>query len=179
MARPATLDHLRSRKKPTTQTVDVVLDPELADVYNEAKAKVDLLEMRARSQPENEDTAFELNEAERGLAHVQTQLDEAEAVVTFTFKSLPPHEYDALVNEHQPTPEQRRTAKASGDRATFNGDTFPQALVAACLIEPTLSLDEVQGLWKDENWNSAELQALFVAALQVNSSRRTVDLPKG
>ena len=156
-----------------------MLDPDLADEFNEAKSKVELLDMRSRSQPENEELLHELHDAERELARMGAVVEEAEAVVSFRFKGLPPHEYDGLVNDHQPTPEQRKKAKAAGDVATFNEDTFPQALVAACLDDPKLSLDEVQALWKDENWNSAELQALFVAALQVNSSRRTVDLPKG
>lgn len=184
MPRPATLDHLRSRKKPTSKVVEMVLDPDLADAYNEAQSKVATLEAQVKALPESSDRAIELvdelKEAEAALEVARQKLEDEEAVVTFTFRSMPPHEYDRLENENRATPDQRKEARKQGTQIpSFNMDTFPQLLISRCSVEPVLSVDEVESLLKDENWNSAEILTLFWACVEVNGTRRTVDLPKG
>lgn len=179
MARPATFDRLRSSKKPTTKVVELVLDPEGADEYGQVSSEVTMLELRLRSNPEDPDVAAELRDAKDKQAEIRQRLIDEEAVVSFTFKSIGREAYDSMLDFHKATKDQRDEARAAGAQATFNPDTFPPALVSASLAEPKLTVDEVEQLWKDPNWNAAELGLLFNTALEVNSSRRVVDLGKG
>lgn len=91
--------------------------------------------------------------------------------------TLPPHEYDALVDEHPPTDEQR----ARG--ATFNLDTFPAALLAACLQqdrEPVMPAEDWQAWAKTPGAvASGELTALFNICVQVNDRSPSVHVGKG
>lgn len=104
-----------------------------------------------------------------------------EATETFRFRALGRHSYDELVREHPPTDEDHELARSqSGSpdaRAQYHTDTFAPALIAACLVDPPLSLDEVKSLWAE--WNQAEAVEMFTTAYAVNHTRRTSSLGKG
>jgi hypothetical protein len=175
--RPMTMDHLRSRKKPITQRVTLCLDSEVADKFNELSVQVQLIEQQVldRSTPE---LRRQLEDKQAELEEMQPSVEEASC--TFVFKSLGRVEFEKLLDEYPPTKEQREAARKKGeDIPNFNVDTFPPVLVAACMIEPELSLDDVKSLWSDDNWNTAELTSLWLAAFNANQQRRVVDLGKG
>jgi hypothetical protein len=174
-----TYDDLVSRKKPVTKTVTIVLDPVLADEYEDAKRERDVASARAGARPADSDVQARLWEAEETLARLEARLEEERALVRFTFRAIGRAAYDALASLHPPTPAQRAHGKATGQETVVNEETFPPALVAASLVEPKLSPAEAQALWADDAWNSAELLALFAAAAGVNGTRRTVELGKG
>lgn len=176
--RPPTLDHLLSRKKPVTRTVWVCLDPELAERHEELRKARDVAALRAGARADDSDAQARLWEAEAALERAQAELDEGDVMVSFTFRSIGRAAYDALVNAHPPTPAQRAQAKSLGQDTNINLETFPPALVAACLVEPKLSVDEAQALWRDDNWNQAELTKLFNGAFAVNSTSPSGDLGK-
>jgi hypothetical protein len=178
--RPMTFDHLVSRKKPITKTVAIALDPDLAEELEEARRGRDTAAARAGARANDSEAQAQLWEAEERLAQVEARMVDEEAVAYFTFRSIGRALYDALVDEHQPTPAQRAKAKSLGmGEIAWNPDTFPPALVAACLVTPPLTSDEMQALWRDDAWNQAELNAMLQAAVDVNGSRRTVELGKG
>lgn len=181
MARPATYDHLRSQKKPIKKTVQVVLDPELAEQHQELREKIDTLRIRAGHRTEDVQLQLELGEAERELEELVDLMIEQDAVVEMTFRGIGRQAYDRLVELHPPTSEQVAKAKKQGmgDSLAWNLDTFPPAVVSASLIEPKLSQDQVRDLWYSEDWNQMELAVLFQTALEVNGTRRTVELGKG
>lgn len=182
--RPTPLDHLLSRKRPVRKTVTVVLDPELAEDHEEASRAVRVAEVRAEARPSDTEAQAQLWEAQEALRQVEVRLTDEEAVASFTFRSIGRAAYDALVDRFPATAEQRQKAKAqgildAGGVLGWNPETFPPALVAACLVEPKLSEDEVAAVWASEDWNQAELQTLLGAAIEVNGTRRVVDLKKG
>lgn len=94
-------------------------------------------------------------------------------VVTVKLLALRPQEYDDLLSEHPPTKEQ----KAAG--GTYNPDTFNPALIAACLVEPQLSAEEVLEIWEGGDWSRGELSDLTMAVLTVNNGRFDVSFPEG
>lgn len=178
MGRPLTFDHLVGKKKPLTKTVPVVLDPDLAEVYEEARRARDLANARVQVRDDAEAHA-QLLDADRALEEVRQRLEDEGAVAYFKFRGIGRAAYEALVDRHPPTAEQRSQAKSKGlDGQAWNPDTLPQALVAACLVEPKLSADEVDQLWASPNWNQAELAVLLTTAIEVNGTRRTVDMGK-
>lgn len=178
MGKPLTFDHLIGKKKPLTKTVAAVLDPDLAEVYEEARRDRDMAHARHQVRDDAE-SAAQLLDADRRLEELRQQLEDEEAVAYFKFRGIGRARYEALVDRHQPTENQRTKAKASGmGEIAWNHDTFPPALVAACLVDPPLTEEEVAQLWASEDWNQAELVTLLNTAIEVNGSRRTVDLGK-
>lgn len=167
-------------KKPLTKTVAVVLDPDLAEEFEEARRTREVAALRSDRDGKDTEAAFQLLEADQKLADLRRRLEAEEAVVHFKFRGIGRHAYEALVDAHPPTPEQRTKAKAGGFEAVaWNYDTFPPALVAACLVAPAMSVDDVAAIWDSADWNQAELQTLLNAAIEVNGTRRTVELGKG
>lgn len=180
MTRPATADHLKSRKQPATKTVEVVLDPGLAEEVREAERRRDDAERRLTVRPDDDQIQSELWTATADLEALRARGVNEDAVVAVRFRSIGRHAWDDLIRTHAPTEEQVAEAKAAGmAELNFNSETFPPAVVAASLDEPKLSADEVAALWESPEWNQAELGILFAAALEVNNSRHTLDLGKG
>lgn len=178
MARPQTYDHLRSRKKPNTKKVLVVMDPDLADAYNQASQRRDLAKIRLDARP---DTPEHIDEFDQATAEYESLRERIEDdVVEFVFQSIGPKAFEELLLANQPTPDQRAEAKRKGDDPpTWNPDTFPQLLVSASLVSPELTEEEVKELYHDPAWSAAETTNFFFAALDANSNRRMVDLGKG
>jgi hypothetical protein len=179
MARPLTYDFLAGKKKPLKKTVVVVLDPDLAETYEEARRERDVAHARVQVASNNPEAHAALLDADQALAVLREQLEEEDAIATFTFRGIGRAAYEGMVDRHRPTPEQRTQAKANGmGELAWNPETLPPALVAACLIESALTEAEVAQLWSSPDWNQAELGVLLNAAIEVNGSRRTVDLGK-
>lgn len=177
--RPPTFDHLVSRKRPVTKTVSIVLDPELAEEHAEAQQARGFASTRAGARPSDTDAQLELFQAEQRLEDIEARLRDEDAIADFTFRSVGRAAYDGLVNAHQPTASQRAQAKSLGmGEIAWNPDTFPPALVALCLAEPKLTEEEVCSLWESDDWNQAELSVLLQAAVEVNGTRRSVELGK-
>lgn len=178
--RPLTFDHLVGKKKPLTKTVPVVLDPDLAELHEEARRDRDVAHARVQVRGDDPEAAAQLLDADRRLEELRQQLEDADAIAYFTFRGIGRARYEALVDKHPPTLEQRTKAKATGmGELAWNHDTFPPALVAACVTEPAMTEEQVAQLWASEDWNQAELVTLLNAAIEVNGSRRTVELGKG
>lgn len=179
MPRPATFDHLRSKKKPLVRTTYVVLDPDMVERFEEARTAVDVAQIRSNSDPKDAQRKLDLQAAKDAFEALRMELEETDAVVKVTFRGIGRKTYDDLIQDHPPTLEQLAKAKKDGHSdLAFNLDTFPPAIVAASMVEPTLTLEQVQEIWDSDEWNQVELGELFNSAMQVNGTRRTVDLGK-
>lgn len=174
----ASIDDLRVGKKPLTRKLTVYLDDEHHEAFREARAELDRATTLAKSNSDKYADRLEAAEAE--LERL-TELVKGSAREVH-FKAIGRKRYDELIRqpEHRATDEQHEDfAKEMGNpkaRAPFNGDTFPQALVAESMYRPDLSLEDVQEIF--ETWNSAEINELFGAAMEVNTGRRSVELGK-
>lgn len=164
-SRPATFDHLK-KKQPMERTVSVVLSDDAARDFDAAAAA--LASARLTGQP----TA----EQEEAVAKARAAL-EAETA-TLRFRSIGRKAYDALLREHPATDEQKEEAKAVGSpEPPYNIETFAAALIAASCVDPQMTEAQVRELW--DEWNTAEIVPCWMAALEVNTQRRVVDLGKG
>jgi hypothetical protein len=179
VARPATADHLK-KKRPATKTVEVVLDPALAVELRDAEHAHTEAERLLEVRPADTDLQAAAWAAAEEVEELRARAADEDAVVAVRFRSIGRVAWDDLLDRHPPTDEQIAEAKRAGLGAlNFNSETFPPAVVAASLDEPKLSAVEVLAMWDSPDWNQAELQLLFSAALEVNSSRHTLDLGKG
>lgn len=69
--------------------------------------------------------------------------------------------YDKLVAKHKPTTKQR------DEGHIFNPDTFPAALIAACMKRPELSEEQALELSKSDKWSGGEFGGLFVRCQRI------------
>lgn len=179
MARPATADHLK-KKRPATKTVEVVLDPALAVELRDAEAAHAEAERALAVRPADTDLQAAAWAAAEEVEVLRARAVDEDAVVAVRFRSIGRVAWDDLLDRHPPTDEQTAEAKKAGLGAlNFNSDTYPPAVVAASLDDPKLTAAEVLDMWDSPDWNGAELQVLFAAALEVNSARHTLDVGKG
>lgn len=72
------------------------------------------------------------------------------------FQALPRREYRVLLDEHPPDTE----------GADWNPDTFPPALIAACSLDPKLTLEQAGEMW--EEWEAGEMGRVFMLCFQLN-----------
>ena len=106
----------------------------------------------------------------RRLADLEDEL-ERDYQVTFKVRALPRRKWTDLLAAHPPTPQQRKMEQ----RLDFNPETFPTAAIAACLVEPKLSAEQVDELENgDEHGNGgltdAQFNLLFNAVVSINQS---------
>ena len=141
---------------------------------------------KVQKEAELEVDAARLAELEEELAAAETAYEEAdtaqiEATIAARVESIGRKPYDALVDDYPPTEEQiaewqKDNPKEDGTPGDslpdYDGDKFPPALIAACLV------GELKGLTPDEvdewtsEWNFAEFMQLFTAAIAVNAASR-------
>jgi hypothetical protein len=74
------------------------------------------------------------------------------------FQAIPSDDYDTLQSRFPPTAEQKKNG------SSVNWDKFAPALVAACLVKPAMSYEQVQTMFSSAQWSSGELANLFSVA---------------
>ncbi len=87
---------------------------------------------------------------------------------TFVFRSLGEQGYSDLLAKH-PSPKNDK----GEEEYAFNPRTFPVALVAACAIEPSMSLKQAEQLF--DRLNLDQRNVVFDGAMRANM--RSVDVP--
>lgn len=174
--KPVTYDYLKSKKKPIYKRVWIPLDPDLADEEADLKTRVGQLRIRHAARPEDQSLAQELADSEARLDELSKLVRESSQ--KFVFRSIGRRRYDDLLTEHAPTEEHIAEAKKIDPNGSidFNPDTFPQALIAACIVEPELTKSEVNDMFQSDDWSGPELSSLFETALMANTTRRVLNL---
>ena len=92
---------------------------------------------------------------------LEAEIDES--MVSFRFRALSARDWRVLMAGHPPTKAQKTT----NEQVAFNGDTFWPAAIAACLVDPALSLDEVAEL-ESTLLTSDQWESLVATCLTVN-----------
>jgi len=163
VAKKQTIADLRAKKKPVVREVTLQLDGQVSlEIAALRTAHVNAVEYDKRSN--EPDTALAIEEQIDALV-----LASKDTEYTFVFQSIGRPNYDKLVDKHKPTKEQKREGQ------TFNGETFPPALVAASCIDPEMTVEEASDMFADPDWNGAELARLFQSAVDANTE--TGDIP--
>lgn len=167
--RPRTADHLKSLKKPVQVVVPIHHDDDAVADYEKAQEALGRAELL-------EEDLTDLKVARDAAA------EELRQHTTFlTFRSMGRKAYQALIEAHPPTNEQREQYRSEhGVDAPYDQEKFAPALVAACAYDEDGDLvwteEEAQQIF--DEWNSSEIVTLFQAAIACNSVRRVTDLGK-
>ena len=114
----------------------------------------------ARRKQSQADKARNALLAKKPRTHEITVVIDGEDV-TLKFQAIGAKEFDALRKKHPPTTEQR----AEGD--SVNDDTLAPELVSRTLVEPELSPEEVDEMFKSGAWSLGELSQIYNAASRV------------
>lgn len=89
--------------------------------------------------------------------------------VTLKYQAIGMRAYDKLVSKHPPKPDQR------AEGASFDIDSFAPALIAACCVEPEISVAQAKEIWDSEAWSRGDVMVLFRNAVELNN--RGLDVP--
>lgn len=182
--RPPTYDHLRSKKKPTIRKVMLSMDSEVEYELWQAQQEFGMAEMmlqsaegtRAQDPDRYADQEQKYNAAKERLKKAEKAAEED--AIEFVFKSIGRKAYDDLVAAHPPTDKNRKEIEKQGgdpDQMAWNPDTFPAALIAASIVKPDLTGEQVQEMWESDDWG-IELETLLTVALSAQQSRRVVEV---
>lgn len=173
----------KRNKKPNTKSVRIANDSEVAEEFEDAKTSLEKLDARLRARPEDPMLLAQQHQARERLDAAETALKENST--KFTFRAIGHKRYDALTTEHPVSADQKEEIEAAGgELSTFpwNPETFPLALIARSLVdeEDEYGTEEEIIEWLDgDEWNSAEINALFSTALEANTSRKIIQLGNG
>jgi hypothetical protein len=85
-----------------------------------------------------------------------------------TVEALSMKDYDKLIAKYPPTDEERARGM------TYELDKFAPALIAACLVEPDMTLTQAKQLWTSENWSRGDVEGIFTKVLEINHRESTV-----
>lgn len=169
--RDAKLTRLRA-KKPIRAEHRVFLSDEPVAELRAARQDLDVAQAALlASSPDTEQLAR--RRVEKAEERHDAAVDAAQKdSVLLVFEALPRDAFHALLDEHQPTVEQREKGR------DYNPDTFAPELIAATCVDPGFDNgDEVVDVTRD--WNSSERDAVFYTALGVCTLTRVGDLGKG
>jgi hypothetical protein len=162
-----TYDQFKALKKRREIAYPIVTDDEALVAYRQAAKAVE--DAPART------TAADRNRLVKARDDAEKALREATIVVRL--RALPKDEYKALRAEHPPTDEDHNTLSESTNgaltKAQFHADTFGPALVAACLVEPQVTVEQATEMAAE--MNEAEWSGLFSAAINVNQTATSVE----
>lgn len=74
------------------------------------------------------------------------------------FRALPRKEYRKLLDDHPPT----ETGQS------WNPDTFPPAIIAACSVAPSFTVEQATTIW--EEWEEETASGMFLIAYHLNEN---------
>lgn len=190
----------RLGKMPRVTRVTVPLDDEAVQALLDAREAHDAAASRLAAergrrinQARQADLAAEQNDLEKAVdREIDAELDPlAKAVTvaedavrassrTFTFRALGRRAYQDLLDQHPARDEDHEDVQAQGlgQKAAYHALTFAPAVVQASAVDPALSDADIADIFETGNWNHNEVAQLFMAALEVNTQRRLVELPR-
>jgi hypothetical protein len=171
---------LKKQKQPTRRKVTIIMDSDAAEEYREANQEWGMAQLMFPETSEDPRPEKAQQEFNRVKARYEAAREEAErASITFKFQSIGRSAFKAMLDEYPPTDEQVAKAEKDGDQYDWDPETFPAALVAAASYEPNLTEENVREMWDSPDWSGAELNDLFVAALQCQNTSRLLEVGNG
>lgn len=158
-----TLADLRKLAKPVTASVTLQLDGSLAAQQAEVRRRlVAARQAAAQAMEVSEDLGASLAEPatrpQDQVVQLEAQLEELEqagqnTVATFTAQAIGQLAFEELALANPPTAQQAK------DDLRWNPDTFGPALVAACMVDPEMTAQEAQQVWRE--WSPGVVNRLY------------------
>lgn len=169
------ISEIRRLKKPNEKQVDILLEPLLKAKVEEKTREVEQLtraEQRGRKDLSQKSAIKAQEELDAIMDEVRSES------VTFLFRDIGRKKLDTLIAAHRPTEEMKTQWKDEGNAGSlaYNLETFPPALIAACCVDPEMSLEDAQAIC--EEWGGGDIEALFYGALASCREQTSIPLSK-
>lgn len=87
--------------------------------------------------------------------------DDGPEEMTMLFRSIGSKEYDRLVTNCPPRPDQKK------EGATYDIDKFGPELISRVCVDPVMTIEDARAIWNSEHWNRGEIWDLFSNAVEV------------
>jgi hypothetical protein len=171
------ISSILARRKPRRASVRLSLDGELESRIGELRNQI----KRAKARDAmNQGFVSDVAKLEAELAELVVQADDG--ATEFVFQAITRSALEELKREHPTTPEQWERYRESVQDVPvmiglnmqapeFDWVGMAPALLAACAVEPKMTLGEAQALW--DTLSDAEAAQLFDAAWKVNQQAAT------
>jgi hypothetical protein len=154
MADEWTLDDFAREHRPAQATARVCFRQDLWNRH--AALDAELSKAITTDSTENRDPESPALAA--ALQELEAEIEASEKA--FVFESIGKRRWFALLAEHPPTPEQREEGN------DHNPATFPQAAMAACAIDPTMTVETAEAM--ADRLNLSQWNRLWAAVLTAN-----------
>lgn len=157
--RKRSFDDVLAQARPAQRSVTICLAGDL-------NVQVEELDQQLSRELKSTHASLGSSGREREIAEQIEALREqmAEHEVTFTFRALSARKWSDLMAAHPGRP---------GKDEAFNTETFPDAMLAACAVEPEMTVEQVTSL--ADSLGNAEFSALFDCAWSCN--QKSLDVP--
>jgi hypothetical protein len=171
-----TFEEIKRLRKPTTRDCELFLDNELKAQRRQLLRDIE----KAKRLDEKENRNPEAPGMQKQLEALDEEIKSLG--VTFVFQDLGRKRYEDLATKHRPTPsflkehlpeEEATQWLEQYPEAEFYPPTFNPALVAAALVSPELSKEQIYELW--DEFSQGDTQLLFVTALLAQTDTSTVN----
>jgi len=159
---------IKAHKHPVIKEVPILLDTSLLDEYGRVEQELVRAETRDRMRAKTADMSV-ADEAP-GLRKQLEELTEKIAAQTaiFRFQALPRAEWTQLVADHPPSEVDLK------EGWPIDLETIGPPLLAACAIDPVLTLEQAEEIWS--SYSAGETTALFLGAWSANREDRRIPL---
>jgi predicted nuclease with TOPRIM domain len=161
-----TYDEIKSLAKLPTKAVPLCLRGDLQAEYEELEREQKALKERQKRGGTLSGSSDELKALEEKIAVLREEMQESTKV--FTLRGLPKKKFSDL----KASKPLREEDKESG--VDYNGEEFPVLLVQACLVDPALTIPEVEDL-VETVFTQGQWDLLFWSSMYLN--RGTVEIP--
>lgn len=169
-------DHKRSIKKnAVTKTVYICNDPDISEELEDVQDRLSWLSLRVANGVATEEQRADYDKLRERETELKIKVKDTSII--FKFRSIGRKPYDELIDANPPTDSDRaEVEKAGGDpkMLQYSPEAFAIALCQAALVEPQDF--DFKEAWNSDDWNQAELAALFSGAMEANTQRRLVPL---
>jgi hypothetical protein len=159
-----TFEEIKAKSKLATKSVPLCLAGDLQAEFEELQRQQQIHREAQKRGGTLSGSSAELRELDDKIALIRAEMQEATQV--FTLRAMPAKRYSDLKASHGP-----RKDHDDDQRLGYNGDTFTVALIQACLIDPALTIPEVEelcDLLTQGQWDKLFVDALYLNALPVD-----------
>ena len=161
-----TFDEIKALSKLPTKSVPLCLRGDLQAEYEELEREQKILKDGQKRGGTRSGSSQELKDLDEKMAVLRNEMQESTRV--FTLRGLPKKRFSDL-KASKPLPDEDKAAGVD-----YNGEEFPVILVQASLIDPALTIPEVEDL-VDTTFTQGQWDLLFWQAMYLN--RGTIDVP--
>jgi len=146
--------------KPRQHTVKVCMRGDIIDRQKSLERQL----RETRKEDEQKNRKPQAPKIARKIEALQKEAEEH--TFEFVFQAIGQRKWNDLIAKNPPTPEQKKLAKTNNDRIDFDLEKFPIKAIAASVVEPEMSNEDVDKMY--DVLNFAQWTTIWTACIEAN-----------